>query len=521
MIAIDDRVQLLLDDFLIEEKNGIERVMHDAVKHPSNPLLVADRLYESPFGPQLYGSVQRDMRTGEFRMWYQSHRGKYLTLATSGDGVRWQKPELGLQTYDGSTANNILLVAPGAANTPKRFSDPSVVLDPDAADPEQRFKMFYYGSYTPRRYPKGGLFVATSPDGLRWSTTGNEPVMHQIGDVPDVVWDPLTRRMVCHNKLNHWEGDQVDENGRRTGRHISCYITPAGWTRDTCPIRFSGEILIEGEETWRTQEFLLDPSTVVGKRAIGRAESQDGCHWSPQHPIFRAGPDDPPDQQFHGMPAWRAGDIWIGMLQNMRREPGDGHSNPDRLPTAMELAYSRDDHTWHRFAPTRMILPLGPEGSWDGGRIDGATQPVIVGEFEYYYYAACPIWSRDQWWRDTHQLEYSIGLATWRREGYVSLHAPKDGAFLTRPLRLDDENLYLNIDARDGQAEVHLVKADGAANAPIAQATVSKVDQTRCRLRWDQADVRRFLGRPLRLRVRLRNAHLYSFVVGTSSSATD
>ncbi len=176
MIEVKNRVQLFLDDFLVEQQVGLRRVLHQPEKDPGNPLIVADRPYESPFGPQLYGTVLRDELTGEFRMWYQAQRGKYVTLATSTDGVVWEKPELGLEEFAGSKANNIMLQASSYPNVHKQINNVSILIDLVECDPARRYKMFYYDKYRSdgkRPYPKGGLFLATSADGVHWATHGN------------------------------------------------------------------------------------------------------------------------------------------------------------------------------------------------------------------------------------------------------------------------------------------------------------------------------------------------------------
>ena len=52
-----ERVRLFLDSELSEHEHGLRRVMRPAAKHPDNPLIVADRPWESPSGPSLDGTV--------------------------------------------------------------------------------------------------------------------------------------------------------------------------------------------------------------------------------------------------------------------------------------------------------------------------------------------------------------------------------------------------------------------------------------------------------------------------------
>ena len=58
-----------------------------------------------------------DTERGRFRMWYQSLGAfpalppadpGYQCYVESADGLHWERPNLGLFDYDGSTANNII-----------------------------------------------------------------------------------------------------------------------------------------------------------------------------------------------------------------------------------------------------------------------------------------------------------------------------------------------------------------------------------------------------------------------------
>ena len=520
VLDIADRVQLLLDDNLLGQPLGanLRRVLHTAAKHPDNPLIRADRPYESPFGPQLYGTVLPDGPGGELRMWYQSRRGAYLTLATSPDGVHWDKPELGLCEYEGSRANNIIVDATAVPQIHMKVNNPSVVLDPSDPDPQRRYKMFYYDRYPagsrPGNCPKAGLFLAISPDGLDWRFPSDRAVMHQLGDVPDVVWDPIDKLFVSHNKLNHWSGDEVNESGRRTGRRIDAFVMPRGWRYGNGgPTELFGPSRLLGEQGWLERRILLDGNSARMKRAVGRAESRDGVDWSDQEPIFWADRDgDPPDLQYHGMPAWRVGDVWIGLLQVMREVAGSGNNTPTHLPTAMELAWSRDDHTWHRFAPGQPILPLGHEGMWDAGRIDGATHPVALEDQEYYLYAACPLWCLDKRWRQENTLHYQMGLASWRREGYVSIRSDGAAELLTRVVRWHPGIFFLNVDASSGSVRVELIDPNANASPPLASSRVLRTNETRAEVQWEvREQLFALIGRPVRIRFLLQNADLYSF----------
>ena len=124
-----------------------------------------------------YGSV---IRIGDtFHMWYNGNYGPEMNqigyervnccicYATSRDGVKWEKPDLGLVPFNGSRNNNIVEL-----NAPKLWSTFAVLHDPEDPDPRRRFKAAYEAKDNGRVV----FCVAFSPDGLHWTPSSNNPV---------------------------------------------------------------------------------------------------------------------------------------------------------------------------------------------------------------------------------------------------------------------------------------------------------------------------------------------------------
>ena len=138
-------VHLFLDSGLIAGERNMRRVIHPPTRLPE-PIVTAaeDRCF------QPYVSVLRDPRTKRFRMWYNTavdatrSRIGYLE---SEDGVRFIRPHRELEDPSG---------------LPVGFGAYVVDDGPDAADPGRRYKL---------AWENGGLFTATSPDGLKWTAS--------------------------------------------------------------------------------------------------------------------------------------------------------------------------------------------------------------------------------------------------------------------------------------------------------------------------------------------------------------
>jgi hypothetical protein len=111
-----------------------------------------------------------------FHLWVMTSSGtpwaQYLCYARSRDGIRWEKPELGLVEFNGSKKNNII-ESPFGLGSPKTKDYLTTFLvhhDPEEPRPERRYKMA-------AQLIQGGaakLAIAYSPDGLRWKA-GPEP----------------------------------------------------------------------------------------------------------------------------------------------------------------------------------------------------------------------------------------------------------------------------------------------------------------------------------------------------------
>lgn len=61
--------QLFIDDFLIDEVRGVQKSLHQPVKHPKNPVLIRDQLWEEA-GPG-FGTVIYDKEDRLFKLWYE------------------------------------------------------------------------------------------------------------------------------------------------------------------------------------------------------------------------------------------------------------------------------------------------------------------------------------------------------------------------------------------------------------------------------------------------------------------
>lgn len=180
---------LLFDDDWLEPGYSVTFVQH--LPQKAGVVLEADKPWEA-MGIWPWNTVMLD--DGLFRMWYDAmipgvwdgSGGRYkahLAYATSRDGIHWEKPELGVYEFEGSTANNVVAQFTGLYG--------AVFKDPTGPD-ERRYKTCY-----------PGIRVAWSPDGIHWTHTAKRRVMEHTTDSSDVMfWDDRIGKYVGYLRFN-------------------------------------------------------------------------------------------------------------------------------------------------------------------------------------------------------------------------------------------------------------------------------------------------------------------------------
>jgi hypothetical protein len=344
--------QLFLDDVMIEEQRGLQRTLHRPAKYAGNPLMYPLHPWEGRV--ELYGQVMRDPDDPDLlRMWYTGLAGMGVTrmgventskwanigfdpdnlmysycYATSRDGIFWERPNLGLVEFEGSSDTNIVLINAAGGN---------VVHDPRDPDPARRYKALFYES----REKDGtsnegdGFSVAFSPDGLRWTRFAGNPVARKASDAHTLLgWDELNGQYVAYARPSLHGGNMV--------------------------------------------------------RRIGRAVSDDFNSWTDPEDILVPDDEDPPGLEFYGMPVFRYHDHYIGLLYAYHTPPEEPqirfYGNID-----VQLTTSRDGIHWERAANRQAFMPNGPDNSIDAGEIYMANTPLVMEDELWFYYSPGPI----------------------------------------------------------------------------------------------------------------------------------
>ena len=311
---------LLLDSRIIEMVENAKLTVGTVKKHPSNPLFREDKPWEPRFD-NLYANVIYDEQEKLYKCWYSpfiidesttntlaedrvnggkfrymgDHTGRRremgICYAVSRDGIRWEKPGLGLVEFRGSKENNIVWRGPHGAGVFKDLYDP---------DPKRRYKMFFKGRK---------ISVAFSHDGLHWSQTIECPEANVRGDTHNnAFWAPtlaeyvgITRtwarprgRQVARTSSKdflRWTKAEVVLEGLED--HLQTYAMPVFYYAGVyigLPAIYNSEIdRTHTELAWSPDTVMwhrIDPGSQLIANSPKKGEYDWGCAYTAAYPVF-------------------------------------------------------------------------------------------------------------------------------------------------------------------------------------------------------------------------------------------
>ena len=191
-LRIGNQVQLLFDDYVVEDRYGLRRVVGPVEKYPANPLEIGPDLpWESDIGlPDVLYDPEEDL----YKAWYcvsryqegieTGHIGS-TAYAESRDGVVWTKPELGLFPYGGRENTNLVFHKEDGTALMRH-----VWLDPRPDAPERRFSGL--AKVVPPGETDRCIVRVFSPDGRKWGLAPDPILFRGASDGSySLVRDPV------------------------------------------------------------------------------------------------------------------------------------------------------------------------------------------------------------------------------------------------------------------------------------------------------------------------------------------
>ena len=383
------QTHLFLDDFSIEDRWDAERVQNEPVKHPRNPVVLADLPWEVSVNAP---SVLYDDEAGLFRMWYSlpsnaawtrestglarkpGEYGPYvMSYAESEDGVTWHKPLFDRFPFAEWSRTNIVYTGVGGGKG--RVAGFVVKASPEPLARYGRFMCSYKDDRFDRRFQQedlndylaaGHTCLAFSDDGVAWRPYEGNPLCPCLDTIQDLHWD------------------------ERLGLYVLASARPFARAATEDLYRELGGAIRGGQALSLTRGAVGSGGTLAGIGRAGGVEnvrtriavtlSPDLKTWHPPREVLIPDAADDAEQMFFDhMTMDRCGDQYVGFLSVAARD-GDRAGR-------LELTGSPDGIRWHRPRDRKPLLTPGEAGDWDGGHVWSIKNAVPYGEWLYLYYA--------------------------------------------------------------------------------------------------------------------------------------
>jgi len=514
-IEIGDRRQLFIDEQFFAVAKGVTLQPH-APKKTGERNLVPDRPWEDSI--QAGTVIKLD---GTYHLWYvameklferaDDFEGVRIAYARSRDGIFWEKPELGLVDFRGSRRNNIVL-GYGAGGVSGGINGAMVSHRP-AGPPDERFMLVSRSDSV-----GAGLHVFTSADGIRWrlkqrgALTWRGSQAHL--DTKNVVfWDDRLQRYVAYVRKNQ----RIGGNPAVTG--VNASWNPARGPRMRAVARAEADSLSGFPQVEDMVVVLAADATDPGyfDQRVERSIPYYDFYTSEtvRYPWAQDAYFMFPSGYYHYHP-----EVHREFAAEFPRNAG---------VLDVRFAASRDGIRWERYT-REAFIPLGMKGEFDSKRtymgygiVPGADEREL-----YMYYLGTDQahgWARDE--RNNRTLTAAglqptedirvMSRVILRRDGFVSARgAYSGGEFTTPTMRFQGRELVLNVDtAAGGEVRVEVRDEEGVPIPGFHLEESDRIHSTNAidrRVSWrGRSDVSELAGRPLQLRIELRDADLYAF----------
>ena len=468
IITINVGRQLFVDPFLISETD-LTTVNHKPNFYSENPVLYPDEEWEktstgAPYAAPFSDGVWYDETDNTYKMWYLAGAGilkdeikKFVTcFAVSKDGKRWEK--------------TLRDVFPGTNIVDTWGRDASTIwLDKSEKDPLKRYKMFIVSRLpVDLRYH---YVLKYSSDGIHWSKD-----IAQSGEVQD-------RSTVF---LNPFRGK---------------------W----CISMRSSNSVSNRSRTYLEND---DPETAVrmAHRTSPGVPDENIVNWiipdgkEPRHPLY---PEVNPG--IYNFDAIAYESILLGQYSIWQ---GPDNTVCAKLSIQKKnevfLGYSRDGFHFYRPSHEPFMAVNETEGAWNWGNMQSSNgSPLIVGDSLYFYCSG----------RKRNDIAWdgfaSTGLATLRRDGFVSMNAGRKAGYLTtEKLSFDGKFLFVNADVR-GELRIEIVDGDGNAMDGFTKKearVVKGTNNTKHIITWKHnKDLSALKDKIIRLKFYMADGDLYAF----------
>jgi hypothetical protein len=470
VILIDMGRQLFVDDFLIES-TGLVRTFYAPKKYEGNPVLEPETELElcrtrvAPFEQGRPGNAAAVPKSGgiwwdadaqHFKLWYEAGWLNTICLATSQDGIHWERPDLDVRPGTNQVLPEDI--------TPDSWT---VVRNWDASSSDEKWTLFVRPPCANQR----GICL-TSSDGIHWKNRMDSTVVWN--DRSTHFYNPFRKKWVFSIRTAF--------AGGRARKYFESdeFLMGNGWGQPDQEVIWLGADQTDGSDDLTGERAQLYNFDAVAYESIMLGQFQ--LHWGPKNV----------DCEKAGLPKI----------------------------TELQFAYSRDGFHFDRPDRRAHISAERNEAWDRGYVQSVGTVCTVMGDELWFYYSGFrgnPDKKGVGWVQNGMYDEGATGLAKLRRDGFASMDASGRTALLTtRPVQFSGKNLFVNLDAPRGSLRVCVLDSAGSVIEPYSfgNCVPLSADSTSVEVRWNGAsDLSSQAGKPVRFQFELTRGSLYSFWV--------
>ena len=482
MINPTQQKQLFLDDSAIDQMTGVARRLHQPTSHEA---VIRPDQAQGQVAVQSRSVPQWNSEMRLWEWWYWGYYrvppyGKYHATerslscyATSGDGIHWERPTLGLHKWRGSRQNNI---AWDPAEARELYH---IVRDEKESDPQRRYKALF---------DVFDRYLGISPDGFTWTMLDVPPIPSQ--DESHFLYDESSGQFLAFVKQPTEWGRSVWLATSRDFPHFN-----------EAQLVFHSDATDRKNRKARIQQIIAEPAYLTPPLV------DETDHIA----------------QVYQMAVLPYAGLYIGFPVLLN--PAGAIPSPYRNYTALnqvELTVSHDRLHWARVADRALFLPVDPHNDatygWAQKLLCGT--PHIHDDKEIWiYYNALRFRGPRSLYKNIPDAYFedqsALVLAKLRLDGFVSLDAEKEGTVVTQPFLSQGGQLFVNAIANAGTIRAELLDAESGQPLPgfsMSEATALQGDHLRGHVGW-QEQTTLPQDRTVRVRFHLDRAQLYSFWV--------
>jgi len=448
-ISIDNKRELFVDNYLIDEMDGVEVELHSPVNE--GPVLKLDKPWEGAFS--FYTTIIKDGNL--FRAYYRGVResgndnseSEVTCYAESKDGIHWVKPNLGIHDVNGTKDNNVILA--NAAPVTHNFC-PFLDTNPKV-NQKQKYKAIGGSS-------RSGLIAYVSEDGIHWEKLQEAPVITEGKfDSQNVAfWSENEEKYVCYFRTSN--------NGFRSVSRT----TSSDFIHWTTPVVMQfGDTPLEHLYTQQTSPYFRAPHIylAIGGRFMPNRQVISNS----QAKALNVDPKYYQDCSDAFFMSTRGGNRYVRKFMESFIRPNIG----------LENWVSRTNY------PALNVVQTSP-----------TEMSIYVNE----HYAQ----------PTAHLTRYSMRL-----DGFTSLSADYDGGeVVTKPFTFEGQELEINYaTSAAGSIKIEIQDANGNPIPGYAMTDGQEIigNEIKRIVSWnDNTDVKSLSSKPVRLKIYLKDADLYS-----------